>query len=93
MWETRQGAAEMLLFLGSAHSSPGPWGPSQMVEFKGNHGLVFPQAAFKLYMEVSVELTSKSRSQPLASLSTPSSAADSGQSGKSVRMSTLTQHA
>lgn len=60
----------------------GPCGPGQMVEFKGTHGLVFPQAAFKLYMEVSAQLTPKPRRQPLASLLTPSSAADSGQSGK-----------
>lgn len=69
----------------------GPWGPGQMVEFKGIRGLVFPQAAFKLYTEVSVQLTPKPRSQPLASLLTPPSAADSGQSGKSVPMSVSVQ--
>lgn len=62
-----------------------------MVEFKGILGLVFPQAAFKLYTEVSVQLSPKPRSQPLASSLTPSSAADSGQSGKSVPMSVSVQ--
>jgi len=69
----------------------GPWGPGQMVEFKGTHGLVFPQAAFKLYVEVSVQLTPKLRSQPLTSVLTPSSATDSGQSLKSVPMSIFVQ--
>lgn len=89
----RQGTAGTLMLFGSACLSLGPWGPGQMVEFKGTHGLVFPWAAFQLYMEVSVQLTLKPRSQPLASLLTPSSAADSGQSGKSVPMSVSVQHA
>lgn len=68
-------------------------GPGQMAEFKGTHKIVFPQAAFKLYMEVSIQLTPKPRSQPLASSLTSSSVADSGQSGKSVAVNVSVQHA
>ena len=62
-------------------------GPGQMVGFKGTHRLVFPQVALKLYTEVSVQLTPKPWSQPLASLLAPSPAADGGQSEKSAPMS------
>lgn len=68
-------------------------GPGQMVEFKGTRGLVFPQAALKLYTEVSIQLTSKPQSQPLASLLTPSPAADARQGEKLAPVSLFMQYA